>query len=124
MLPPSDSDSDSDSSGDDAPRSQPATAGLLPPSDSDSDSDGEDKPKAEAEGKKKKEPRPLVPDAPRRAKEDELDPEQMREDMEKLELVKKKREMQRLARIAEDGWDRYAPVTDTNRPPDVAPGKQ
>jgi len=39
-------------------------------------------------------------------------------DMERLELVRVKREQQRLQRIAEEGWDRYAPITDTNRPPD------
>jgi hypothetical protein len=121
MLPPSDSESESD---DDSPRGgQPATAGMMPPSDSDSEGSGEEdgaeKPKKVAE-KKPKELKPLVPDAPRRNKEEEIDPGQLAVDMERLELVKKRREEQRLKRIADEGWDRFAPLTEDNRPPGTA----
>jgi hypothetical protein len=119
MLPPSDSETESD---DDSPpqRGQPATAGMMPPSDSEAESSGDDdgnkKPKNVAE-KKPRELKPLVPDAPKRNKEEEIDPAQLAVDMERLELVKKRREEQRLKRIADEGWDRFAPLSDTNRPP-------
>jgi hypothetical protein len=112
MLPPSDSDSDEE----EAPRGQNPNMGLLPPSDSDSDSGSDDD--AAKEAKAKKAPKPLVAEPPRRKKEDEeVDPEQARVDLERLELVRRKREDQRLARIAAEGWDRFAPVTETNKPP-------
>ena len=50
-------------------------------------------------------------------KEDEADPEQIAKDMEKLALVKQRREQQRLQRIEKDGWDRLAPMSETNHPP-------
>lgn len=85
--------------------------------------------------------------APRRKKEEEPDPEQMRRDMERLALIRKKRcdsrcsllcalahgskhcastrllagfmplcrEEDRLKRIAEEGFDRYAPPADGNQ---------
>ncbi len=119
MLPPS--DSDSDSGAEEAPRGQNPNLGLLPPSDSDSDSDGEGGGKeagADGEAKPKKAPKPLVAEAPRRKKEEEeVDPEQARIDLERLELVRQKREDQRLARIAAEGWDRFAPLSETNKPP-------
>lgn len=96
---------------------QNPNVGALPPSDSESDSEEEAAPR-----EKKKEARPAVPDeGPRRRKEDEVDAEQMRIDMERLEMVRVKREQQRLQRIQDEGWDRYAPVTDTNHPPDGLP---
>jgi hypothetical protein len=92
---------------------------MLPPSDSETESSGDEdgaKKVAVAE-KKPKELKPLVPDAPKRNKEEEIDPGQLAVDMERLELVKKRREEQRLKRIADEGWDRFAPLSDTNRPP-------
>jgi hypothetical protein len=44
--------------------------------------------------------------------------------MERLELVKRRREEQRLERIAAEGWDRYAPVTADNHPPDGTEKKE
>ena len=116
MLPPSDSESGSEAE-EAPPGGQNPNVGLLPPSDSEEESEsggeGEDGEKAVA----KKPLVPAVPDAARRKKEEDLDPEQMREDMERLELVKRRREEQRLERIAKEGWDRFAPLCDTNRPP-------
>lgn len=31
-------------------------------------------------------------------------------------MIKAKREQDRLKRIAEEGWDRFAPVSDDNKP--------
>lgn len=53
-------------------------------------------------------------------KEPEVDPEVARKQMAQLELVKKRRAEQAAKRVAADGWDRYAPVTETNRPPGSA----
>ena len=118
MLPPSDSETES-SDDEGAPRGQNPNMGLLPPSDSETESssgeeDGKEKPKKE---KKPKELKPLVPDEPRRKKEEEIDPGQLAVDMKRLELVKKRREEQRLKRIDDEGWDRFAPLSETNRPP-------
>lgn len=38
-------------------------------------------------------------------------------DMARLELIRKKREDERQKRIAAEGWDRFAPVSETNKPP-------
>ena len=125
MLPPSDSDSEEGSDAEPAPTGgQNPRMGMLPPSDSDSDDSDEDEEKSDA--KPSKAPRPLIQEAPRRRKEDELDPEQLKVDMERLELVKQRREEQRLKRIAVEGWDRFAPMTETNRPPPPKdfPGKE
>lgn len=42
---------------------------------------------------------------------------QVRKDLERLEMLKAKREADRQARIKAEGWDRFAPVTETNKPP-------
>lgn len=49
---------------------------------------------------------------------DEPDEAQVRRDMERLALVREKREQDRLRRIREEGWDRFAPVSETNKPPE------
>jgi hypothetical protein len=54
----------------------------------------------------------------RRPKDDEPDPEQVAKDMERLKLMKEKREKQRLERIEKEGWDRFSPLSATNKPPD------
>lgn len=113
MLPPSDSEDEEGEEGSTrpaaaaAPKGQPKTAGLMPPSDSedDDDDDSADEPEYFKAAPKKKE----APDAP--------DPEQIRKDLERLELIRKKREDDRKKRIDADGWDRFAPVTETNKPP-------
>ena len=50
-------------------------------------------------------------------KEEEPDPEQMAKDMERLALIKKRREDQARARIEKDGWDRMKPLSEDNHPP-------
>lgn len=42
--------------------------------------------------------------------EDEVDPAQIEADMARLALIKAKREADRLKRIEDEGFDRYAPV--------------
>lgn len=70
---------------------------------------------------KPKLPKPAVESAKPKKDEDEIDPEQARKDMERLELIKQRREEDRLRRIKEEGWDRFAPVTETNKKPDLTP---
>lgn len=137
MLPPSDSEEDEEAGEEGAdkakeakeakpaaaakPAGQPKTAGQLPPSDSDED---EDEGSEEEESSEEPMPEYLTqPAAPRRKKqeEDEPDPEQIRKDMERLEMIKQKREADRLKRIKEEGWDRFAPVSETNKPPGHLP---
>ena len=127
LMPPSDSDEASGSEGGGGAAAgglQNARAGLMPPSDSESGSD--------AEGGEERAAKPATahtaPAAappPARRKEDEPDPETVREDMERLNLARQRREDQRLARIAAEGWDRFAPLSDDNRPPAPSdhPGK-
>ena len=43
--------------------------------------------------------------------------EDIRKEMERLEIIRKKREDDRKKRIEKEGWDRFAPVSETNRPP-------
>ncbi len=67
----------------------------------------------------------------------ERDPEELRKEMERLEIIRKKRcdiacipeiksylilsfvvfrEVDRKKRIEQDGWDRFAPISETNKP--------
>lgn len=46
---------------------------------------------------------------------------QIAKDLERLQLIKEKRERERQDRIQKEGWDRFAPVTDANKPPDGRP---
>ena len=51
--------------------------------------------------------------------EDEPDPEQIAKDMERLAIIKKRREDQAAARIEKDGWDRMLPQSEDNHPPSM-----
>ncbi|GLC37443.1 hypothetical protein PLESTM_000585200 [Pleodorina starrii] len=125
MLPPSDSEDEegeAPASKGEASTSQPSggqnkNAGQLPPSgsdDDDDDSSSDDDPTPE-----------YLRTAPTaRKKEPVVEPrseEQVRKDLERLELIRKKREEDRLKRIATEGWDRFAPVSETNKPPGHVP---
>lgn len=46
---------------------------------------------------------------------------QIAKDLERLKLIKEKREKERQERIKREGWDRYAPQSETNKPPDGRP---
>jgi hypothetical protein len=90
---------------------QMGAPGELPPNSSDeeeSSSDESDEP---------------APAPPRRKKDADasVGAEQTAKDMERLRLAKAAREEQRQKRIAAEGWDRFAPVTATNKPPDARP---
>ncbi|KAI8476689.1 MAG: hypothetical protein J3K34DRAFT_400147 [Monoraphidium minutum] len=127
MLPPSDSDSDEGEEGGEAkaaeakakPAGQSRNAGKLPPSGSeDEDEDGSDDESSDDDA-----PAPAQQAAaPRKKKDDDApDPEQIRKDIERLEMIKNRREADRLKRIKDEGWDRFAPVSDTNKPPGSVP---
>ena len=53
-------------------------------------------------------------------KEVEPDPEMMAKDMERLALIKKRREDQAMQRIEKEGWDRMKPQSADNHPPGMA----
>lgn len=112
MLPPSDSDdyssSDEDDRGGRQARGRTVLPGDLPPMSSDEED--EDEPRA---------PQPVQKN--RRELEEER---KMQEEMDRLRLIREKREKQRLQRIQEEGWDRFAPLTDDNHPPGTAPPSQ
>ncbi|WIA20517.1 hypothetical protein OEZ85_004913 [Tetradesmus obliquus] len=134
MLPPSDSGSDEEGEegkeGEAADKQkqkassskggQSKTAGKLPPSGSEDDEDEDESSEEESSEEPLNE---YLASAPRKKKvvEEEPDPEQIRKDMERLELIKQKREQDRLKRIADEGWDRFAPISDTNKPPGHVP---
>ncbi|KAL1528573.1 hypothetical protein AB1Y20_009914 [Prymnesium parvum] len=116
MMPPSDS-SEEDSEEEVVPK-QNAKAGMMPPSDSEEEQEEEPRAKGKA---------PKAPELTRKEREQleaqkapELDPEQIAADMEKLALVRKRRAEQAAKRIAADGWDRYAPLSESNHPPGTA----
>lgn len=46
---------------------------------------------------------------------------QIAKDMERLAMIKSKREEERQDRIKKEGWDRFAPVTKDNHAPGVDP---
>ena len=98
---------------------QSATAGMMPPNSSD-----EDEAPPPPKGKKGKEPAPVELTRKEREqleaqKEAEAgpDPETMRKDMERLALIKKRREDQAAKRIETYGWDRMKPLSADNHPP-------
>lgn len=119
LLPPSDSDSD-----DSGPRGQNPRAGLMPSSSSDDDDDDDDDgddgddngdaPAAAAAGAAPTEPR-------KSAKQRKADAEAAAINLERLRLVRERRERERTERIAAEGWDRFAPESETNRRPVVVP---
>ncbi len=112
-MPPSESDS-YDSSSDEEEEKKRPIPGELPPNSSSSDSSSED------EGREAR--RPAVRQKPVSLSRKEIEErEKMQEDMERLRLAKERREKQRLDRIKQEGWDRFAPVSDTNHPPGTAP---
>jgi len=88
--------------------------GDMPPSgsdDDDDDDDSDDDDDDDDDGPSAPPPRQLT-----RKEREQLeaqrakpDPEQIAADMEKLRLVREKRAAQAAARIAAEGYDRYAP---------------
>jgi len=111
MLPPS---SDSDSDEEEVPRQkkvgQSATAGMMPPNSSSEESESDDEPAQVQLTRREREQLEAQKAA-------EPDPEQMRKDMEKLALIRAKREADAAKRIAKDGWDRMKPMSESNHPP-------
>lgn len=97
---------------------QMGAPGELPPNSSDSESSSDDDSDIQPHGAA---PAKAPPPRRRKKEDDETDPEQIAKDMERLKLIKEKREEQRQARIKTEGWDRFAPVTATNKPPDGRP---
>lgn len=128
LLPPSDSDDESEVEVEAAAEEKPekkqggqsVTVGEMPPSDSDSEEDSEKESEEESAKPVKAKGKPVLPDEPRK-KKDEDDPEEIRKDIERLELIKRKREEARLKRIADEGWDRFSPESETNRRPGAVP---
>ena len=50
---------------------------------------------------------------------EEPDPETIAKDMDRLAIIKKRREDQAAARIEKDGYDRMLPQSETNHPPNT-----
>lgn len=117
MMPSSSSDSE-----DDLPRQAP-TAGMMPPSDSEEDEDEDGGAAAAAKVSKGKAPAAEDAEAAAAGTPQLTRKEQkaLAADMERLALVRQRREAERQARIKEEGWDRFAPVSETNKPPVGAP---
>lgn len=111
MMPPSESDS-YDTSSDEEEKRRPIP-GELPPNSSSSGSSSED------EGEARQ--RALKQEPVRLSRKEIEEREKMQEDMERLRIARERREKQRLERIEQEGWDRFAPVSDTNYPPGTAP---
>jgi len=100
MLPPSDSDDEGSEKEKPAaakpakPQGQSSKVGQLPPSDSDEDEDSEEEESEDSEEPPM--PEYLTQTAPKKKKEeeDEPDPEQIKKDMERLQLIKDRRKLQ------------------------------
>lgn len=137
MLPPSDSEEEEEEEGQktaapaeagDAAAEKPAASTSKAPAptkavaagddDSDSDEDDSDSDSDDAPEYLRAAPAPRPKKA---APPQEKTAEEVRKDLERLELIRKKREDDRLRRVAAEGWDRFAPVTETNRPPGTVP---
>uniref|UniRef100_A0A7R9YRY0 Uncharacterized protein n=1 Tax=Chlamydomonas euryale TaxID=1486919 RepID=A0A7R9YRY0_9CHLO len=121
MLPPSDSEEEED--GGDVPvapaapaNTQRATAGMLPPNSSDDDDDDSESSDDGPANDYLSAPRPK-----KQVEKEEKSAEEIAADMERLALIRKRREDDRLKRIATEGWDRYAPLSETNHPPGQKP---
>ena len=93
---------------------QMGAPGELPPNSSDEEESSDDDSDIQPHGAP-------VAEAPRKKKDDAVDPNEIDKDMERLKLIKAKREQQRQERIKAEGWDRYAAVSETNKPPDGRP---
>ena len=124
MMPPSSSEEESEEEEEETQQrglgGQSATAGMLPPNSSDEEEEAAPAPKS----KKGKEP--AAPELTRKEREQleaqkeaeaGPDPETMRKDMERLALIKKRREDQAAKRVETDGWDRMKPLSADNHPP-------
>ena len=124
MIPPSSSEEESEEEEEETQQrglgGQSATAGMLPPNSSDEEEEAAPAPKS----KKGKEP--AAPELTRKEREQleaqkeaeaGPDPETMRKDMERLALIKKRREDQAAKRVETDGWDRMKPLSADNHPP-------
>eukprot|EP00315_Gephyrocapsa_oceanica_P011550 CAMPEP_0185307164 /NCGR_PEP_ID=MMETSP1363-20130426/16562_1 /TAXON_ID=38817 /ORGANISM="Gephyrocapsa oceanica, Strain RCC1303" /LENGTH=165 /DNA_ID=CAMNT_0027904465 /DNA_START=47 /DNA_END=544 /DNA_ORIENTATION=+ len=109
MLPPSSSEDESS----EEEGGQNPNAGMMPPSSSEDEAEEDPRPKGKGKaldyGGSKKEESEESDEGP--------DPETMRKEMEKLALVKKRREEQAAKRIEKEGWDRFKPMSDSNHPP-------
>lgn len=124
MPPSSSEEEDSGEEEKDAVGHQNPRVGELPPGDSDDDDDEEDDEKKKRTAKTDKKvhfAKQVAMAEPRSRRKDDVDEDQLAADMERLALIRKKREEQRLARIAEEGWDRFAPISETNKPPGGIP---
>lgn len=127
MMPSSSSDEEDEES--DGPARQNPRAGQMPSSSSeDEDEGGEEEGGAEKTKKrngsdKGKAPAaaaaaPAAPAEPyKSSKQRKAEAAAAAINLERLALVRRKREEDRAKRIAEEGWDRFAPLTETNKPP-------
>lgn len=100
---------------------QPASKSKKADEDDEDDDDEDDDDDDDDDGAPVQEYLRAAPAPKKKAQPEERDPEQIRKELERLELVRKKREQDRLKRIADEGWDRYAPVSETNKPPGSVP---
>ena len=110
MLPPNSSDEEEEEEEPKKGRGQSATAGMMPPGSSDEESD--DEPQQPQLTRKEREQLEAQ-------QEEEPDPEQIAKDMDRLAIIKKRREEQAAARIEKDGWDRMKPMSEDNHPPNM-----
>ncbi|KAJ8902725.1 hypothetical protein NDN08_006045 [Rhodosorus marinus] len=88
-------------------------AGMMPPSSDEEEDESEEEEDDDLNGGS----RGAEPEQRARRVLSAEDQELVRRDMERLALVRQKREEDRQKRIREEGWDRFAPVTETNKPP-------
>ncbi|CAG9462546.1 unnamed protein product [Pedinophyceae sp. YPF-701] len=107
MMPPSDSDEEEEA----AP---PQKKAQEKPEESSSEDD-----LADLDAMMRREPRSVKNAREEAQKEADhgRSKKELKEEMDRLAIVKKRREEQRLKRIKEEGWDRFAPITETNKPP-------
>ena len=110
MLPPNSSDEEEEEEEPKKGKGQSATAGMMPPGSSDEESD--DEPQQPQLTRKEREQLEAQ-------QEEEPDPEQIAKDMDRLAIIKKRREEQAAARIEKDGWDRMKPMSEDNHPPNM-----
>lgn len=135
MLPPSDDDEEEEEDGGEKKEEKPkpaagsSSAGRAAPARKpadDDDDDDDDDDEDDDDDSEESDDAPVndyltAPRQPKKQETVERDAETIRKDLERLELIRKRREDDRLQRIAKEGWDRFAPVSETNKPPGSVP---
>ena len=112
-LPPSDSETESEGEGGSEAVNRVGRVGELPPNSSDEDGSGSEEESSEED----EPPMPQRGGGGGGGRKQREEAAAMSADMERLRLIRERRAQQAKERIEAEGFDRFAPISDGNRPP-------